>query len=229
MLQDLHTAYRHTIDHRRVVLDNEVCNGSMCGMKTVGHDRVRDYLHGRRSTYVVIGMALIVTALILMAMLPFATFTVVFLFGVMMMLAGVIHIFAGFRIFSGIFRYLWIAFGVLYIVAGYFAFSTPVTVAIVLTDLLGIVLILAGLVRLANAIFYRPPIHGGWIWVSAILTLLAGAMIVWSPDAPFWILGFFLAFDLLFQVLNYLSFSAYIKHRVPQRSQTVDDDLHLPE
>lgn len=191
-------------------------------MKTVGHDGIRNYLHGRRSTYKVIGISLIVTSFILMAMLPFSTFTVVFLFGILMMLVGVIHIFAGFKVFNYSFRYLWIAFGLLYILAGYFAFSTPVTVAIVLTHFLGIVLIVAGVVRLVNAMLYCPPEYGVWIWLSAGLTVLAGLSILFSPDGPFWILGVFLAVDVLFQGISYLSFAAYVKHYLPQQSQTVE-------
>lgn len=192
-------------------------------MKTVGHDGMRNYLHGRRSTYRIIGVSLIVTSFILMAMLPFSTFTVVFLFGVFMMLAGVIHIFAGFKVFNYSFRYLWIVFGLLYILAGYFTFSTPVTMAIVLTHFLGIVLIVAGVVRLVNATLYRLPEHGVWIWLSAGLTLLAGISILFSPDGPFWILGLLLAVDVLFQGLSYLSFAAYITHRLPQAAKFIDD------
>lgn len=193
-------------------------------MKTTGNDLLRDYLQGRRSTYMVIGMVLVVTACILMAMLPFATFTVVFLFGVLMMLTGVIHIFAGFTVFKGVFRYLWVGFGILYIFAGYFTFSTPVSVAIVLTHVLGIFLILAGILRLINAMFYRPPQHRGWIWVSGCLTVFTGLVIWFAPSAPFWILGFFLAIDLLFQGLNYLSFAAYIKQHVPEVTMIFEDD-----
>jgi len=39
-----------------------------------------------------------------------------------------------------------------------------------------------------------------------------------SPNAPFWVLGAFLAIDLLFQGINYLTLASYIKHRVPKSS-----------
>lgn len=41
-------------------------------------------------------------------------------------------------------------FGVLYLMAGYYAFSTPVTTAVVLTSLLSIALIIAGVIRTIN-------------------------------------------------------------------------------
>ena len=42
-------------------------------------------------------------------------------------------------------------------------------------------------------------------------------MILASPDAPFWVLGLFLAVDILFQGVNYLTFAAAIK-RIPPAS-----------
>lgn len=47
-------------------------------------------------------------------------------------------------------------FGVLYLMAGYYAFSTPVTTAVVLTSLLSIALIIAGVIRTINAFLLRP-------------------------------------------------------------------------
>ena len=44
-------------------------------------------------------------------------------------------------------------FGVLYLMAGYYAFSTPVTTAVVLTSLLSIALIIAGVIRTINAFY----------------------------------------------------------------------------
>ena len=45
--------------------------------------------------------------------------------------------------------------------AGYYAFSTPVTTAVVLTSLLSIALIIAGAIRTVNAILLKP--ITGWV------------------------------------------------------------------
>jgi hypothetical protein len=44
-------------------------------------------------------------------------------------------------------------------------------------------------------------------------------IILTSPDAPFWVLGLFLAVDILFQGINYLSLASAIKH-LPHSSTT---------
>ena len=187
-------------------------------MKTVGNDLVRRQLHHNRQWYIGLGVLLTIFGLVLLASLPFATLSAVFIFGVLMMVGGILHLLAAFKIFEGGFRWFWALFGVLYLVAGYYAFSTPVKTAIVLTNVLAIILIIAGVIRIFNAILFRGLQGWGWTLFSGLLTLAAGVMILKSPDAPFWVLGLFLAIDILFQGINYLSFASYIKHEVPKSS-----------
>lgn len=190
-------------------------------MRTVGNDIVRHQLHENRKWYLVLGIALIVFALILMASLSIATLSVIWMFGALMMVGGILHLFAAFKIFEGGYRWLLVLFGLLYILAGYYAFSTPIQTAIVLTNLLGIVLIIAGVVRILGSAILR--VYAGWGWTlfSGILTLITGILILVTPDAPFWVLGLFLAIDLLFQGFNYIKLASYIKHHVPQSSADV--------
>ena len=190
-------------------------------MRTVGNDLVRHQLHVNRKWYLGLGILLVVFGLILLASLQLATLSVVFIFGVLMMIGGVLHFIAAFKIFDGMIRWLWALFGVLYLVAGYYAFTTPASTAIVLTHLLGIVLVIAGAIRIFNSILFRK--FGGWVWtlLSGILTLVAGVLILTTPDAPFWVLGLFLAIDILFQGINYLTLAFYIKHQLPKSSADV--------
>lgn len=83
--------------------------------------------------------------------------------------------------------------------------------AIVLTNILAIILIVAGVIRLFNAFIFRAFQGWGWTLFSGILTLLTGIIILISPEAPFWVLGLFLAVDILFQGINYLTLASYIK------------------
>jgi uncharacterized membrane protein HdeD (DUF308 family) len=190
-------------------------------IKTVGNDLVRHQLHENRKWYLGLGILLTVFGVVLLASLPFATLSVVFLFGVLMMIGGVLHFIAAFKIFEDGARWLWALFGLLYLVAGYYAISTPVKTAIVLTNLLAIVLIVAGVIRILNAFIFKAYQGWGWVLFSGILTLLTGIIILMSPDAPFWVLGLFLAVDILFQGINYLTLASYIKHELPKSSADV--------
>ncbi|OTG85647.1 hypothetical protein B9T31_10830 [Acinetobacter sp. ANC 4558] len=187
-------------------------------MKTVGNDLVRHQLHENRKWYLALGILLTLFGIILLVSLPLATLSAILIFGVLMMVGGVIHVIAGFKIFSGGFRLLWLLFGILYFIAGYYAFATPVKTAVVLTDILAIFLVIAGFVRIINAVMFRAIQGWGWTLFSGILTLIAGIVILQTPDAPFWVLGLFLAMDILFQGINYLSLASYIKRDVPKSS-----------
>lgn len=187
-------------------------------MKTIGNDLVRHELHKNRKWYLSLGIVLILFALVLFASLPFATLTIIFMFGVLMMVGGVFHLITAFKMFDGIFRLLWALFGILYFVAGYYAFVTPASTAIVLTNLLAIFLIIAAVIRIINAVVFRVLQGWGWTLFSGILTLIAGIVILKSPDAPFWVLGLFLAVDILFQGVNYLKLASYIRREVPKSS-----------
>ena len=189
-------------------------------MKTVGNDLVRNQLHADRKWYLLLGVLLVIFGLMLLAALPFATLSAVLLFGVLMMLGGILHFVAAFMVFKGGTRWLWALFGVLYLVAGYFAFTTPVITAVVLTSFLAVALIIAGIIRSVNAFILRPISGWGWVLFSGILTLLTGVLILSSPDSPFWVLGMFLAIDILFQGINYLTFASAIK-QLPDSSTTV--------
>ena len=187
-------------------------------MRTVGNDLVRHQLHENRKWYLGLGILLTLFGVVLLASLPFATLSVVFIFGVLMMIGGLLHFVAAFKIFEGGFRWLWALCGVLCVVAGHYAFSTPVKTAIILTNLLAIVLIVAGVIRVFNAVLFRAFQGWGWTLFSGLLTLVTGIIILMSPDAPFWVLGLFLAVDILFQGINYLTLASYIRREVPKSS-----------
>lgn len=187
-------------------------------MRTVGNDLVRHQLHENYKWYIALGILLIIFASVLLVSLPFATLSVVFLFGILMMIGGALHLVAAFKMFDGLFCWLWALFGILYFVAGYYAFSTPVSTAIVLTNILAIFLIIAGVIRIFNAFILRAFNGWGWTCVSGILTLVAGIVILQSAEAPFWVLGLFLALDILFQGINYLNLATYIRKKVPKSS-----------
>ena len=60
-------------------------------MKTVGNDLIRNQLHADRKWYLLLGTLLVIFGLVLLAALPFATLSAVLLFGVLMMLGGILH------------------------------------------------------------------------------------------------------------------------------------------
>ena len=88
--------------------------------------------------------------------------------------------------------------------------------AIVLTNLLAIALLAAGIIRIFNAFIFKAFRGWGWTLFSGILTLATGILFLLSPNAPFWVLGRFSGNRSFVPRINYLTLASYIKHRVPK-------------
>ncbi|WP_111895238.1 HdeD family acid-resistance protein [Acinetobacter sp. MB5] len=184
-------------------------------MLTVGNDLVRHQLHQQRKWYLAFGWLLVLFTVILLLSLPFATLAVVVLFGTLMMLAAILHVLAAFKFFEGGVRWVWLLFAVIYFIAGFLAFRHPWGTAIFLTQIVGVILIVAGVLRIFKALLFRAFQGWGWIVFSGGFTVLTGILILITPNTAFWLLGFCLALDLFFQGINYLNLAAVIKQIPP--------------
>lgn len=187
-------------------------------MITVGNDIVRHQLHQQRKWYLLFGWLLLVFAGLLLLSLPFATLAVVAVFGGLMMLAAMLHAVAAFKFFDGGIRWTWLLFAVIYFIAGVLAFIHPWGTAMVLTDVVGLVLIAAGVLRILKGLLFRA--FQGWAWIlcSGVFTLVTGILVLIVPSSAFWLLGFCLALDLLFQGVNYLTLAEVIRGIPPGSS-----------
>lgn len=186
-------------------------------MKTVGNDLVRHQLHENRKWYIVLGIMLTILGIVMLGSLPLATMTAVLILGIVMIVGGIFTFFGAFKFFEGGYRWLWALSSVLYVIAGYYIWASPIEAAVVLTAILAIFLIIIGILRAIGALMYR--IQGwGWSLFSGLLSLAAGIIIFQTPDAPFWVLGLFLGIDILFQGINYLTLASFIRRDVPKSS-----------
>lgn len=90
------------------------------------------------------------------------------------------------------------AIAVVYLVAGVLMIFDPAGAAIALTLIIGVALLTVGALRLAIAIQHRG--QRGWKWAVAggIATLLLGGLILLGwPMSGLWVIGLFIAVELL--------------------------------
>lgn len=157
-----------------------------------------------------IGIAMLVIGFIAMGNLIVATAASIYLVGVVMLVGGVLQLIHGFRQHQR--KAFWIISGLLYAIAGIFAISNPFAFSSVLTLWLGIVLIFVGISRLLSIPSSVP--GRGCMLFSSILTLLLGLVLVLGwPANSLWVIGMFLAFDLVFQGWSYLLLGLALKNR----------------
>lgn len=158
--------------------------------------------------FLLLGVVLLVFGAIAAGNLLYATVAAVLYVGALMIVAGVAQLLHALRVRSWGGSLLWLASGVLYAAAGVVTFINPALASVVMTLLLALLTIAAGVVRLLLGFRARPAKGWGWIIASGAVTTLAGLMFVTGwPVNSVWLLGLLLAIDLMFQGLTLIGFA----------------------
>ena len=161
---------------------------------------VRSHADVKWGWFVALGFLLILLAAVALANLFLATVASVFYVGAAMLVGGFLHLVHAFQVRGWEHVLYWVGFGLLYLLAGVFTFANPMLASAVLTLLLGVVLVFAGVLRLWSAYRLWGTRGAGWLLAGGAVTFLAGLVIALGwPFNSLWILGLFLAIDLLTQ------------------------------
>ncbi|MBL8581102.1 MAG: HdeD family acid-resistance protein [Rhizobiaceae bacterium] len=158
--------------------------------------------------FVALGVLMLIAGVIAFGNILFATVVSVFYVGVLMIVAGVFEIIHAFGVKTWGGFFWWLLSGILYTIAGYVAFTNPLLAAAVMTLLLAATLIASGIIR----IWLGARSRSGWIIAAGVVTALAGIVIAigWPVNSLF-ILGLFLAFDLVFQGIGFIFYGFALK------------------
>jgi uncharacterized membrane protein HdeD (DUF308 family) len=102
--------------------------------------------------------------------------------------------------------------GALYLFAAYVVIQNPVAASATLTLFLASALIVLGIVRGATAIMHREYRQWGWLLFSGIVSVALGIMIMaqW-PATGFWVIGLYVAIDMIFHGWSYIGLSLAVK------------------
>ncbi len=162
--------------------------------------------------FVALGVALLILGGVAFGNLVLATVVSVYYVGVMMLIAGIIELIHAFGVKTWGGFFFWLLSGLLYTAAGVVAFVNPLLAAGVMTFLLAATLIGAGAFRIWLGFHAKPAAGWGWIVAGGVVTLLLGLIIAaqWPVNSLF-ILGMFLAIDLIFQGWTYIAFGLGVK------------------
>ncbi len=182
---------------------------------TFGGDMLDDAISQTRAKwgwFVALGVLLLIFGGIAFGNLFIATVASVYLIGWMMLFAGVVEIIHAFGVKTWGRFFYWLLSGLLYAVAGFFAFYNPLLASAVLTFLLAVALIAAGVLRIWVGYQNRETKGSGWIIAAGVVTTLAGVAIAMGwPVNSLWVLGLFLAIDLIFQGWTFIAFGLALK------------------
>lgn len=113
-------------------------------------------IHAKWGWFVALGVALLVFGIIAFANLMVATAASVFYVGLLMLMGGVIHLIHAFQVKGWENILFWTLSGVLYLLAGIIAFQNPNLTAAVLTLMMAVALVIAGVSRIWLGLKLRP-------------------------------------------------------------------------
>lgn len=156
-------------------------------------------LRAKSGWIVTLGVVYVITGIIALGSVVFATVVTVFVVGVMMLISGAAQVINAFQIKSWGKFMLWLLLGILYVLAGFVTFENPLLAAAFLTLLLGISLIASGAMRITLGFSMRQGTPWAWVVLSGVITLLLGLIILahW-PVSGLYVLGLLLGIDLIF-------------------------------
>lgn len=151
----------------------------------------------RWNSFLLMGFFLVILGSIALTSVFWTTMASTVLIGVLMVAAGsaaVLHSFWSAE-WKGFFAQL--VAGILAAVVGWIIITNPLLGATALTLVLALYFTAAGLFKIAGALIHHAE-HWGWLLFNGIVTLCLGLLILaqW-PTASLWVLGLFLALDLL--------------------------------
>ena len=162
--------------------------------------------------FVALGILLLICGGIALGNLFLATVASVYYVGMLMLIGGIVHLAHAFQVRGWEHILFWVLSGLLYTIAGVLAFANPLLASEALTLFLAIALLIAGTFRVWVGRKLKP--ERGWVWIviSGLATAAAGiAIAVGWPVNSLWILGLFLALDLIFQGWTLVAFGLVLR------------------
>jgi len=127
------------------------------------------------------------------------------LFGMLLIIGGAFQFFQAF-LFEGWKSTVWhLLIALLYIAAGVIIVTDPVLASVTLTLVIAWILIAVGIMRSVMAFQLRPLSNWYWPLISGLVSIALGVMIIvqW-PTSGLWVIGLFVAIELIFHGWSYV-------------------------
>jgi uncharacterized membrane protein HdeD (DUF308 family) len=155
--------------------------------------------------FIVLGVVFVIGGILAIAMPLLASITVALVVGWALIVLGIVTIAQtwSMRTWGG---FAWqLIIGLVFLLGGLDIVFNPVSGAITLTFVIGIVFIVKGVMQLVIAWRYRPRTGWGWMAVSGVIALIVGLMILSSwPFSGFWVPGTLAGISLVFSGWSYI-------------------------
>jgi len=87
----------------------------------------------------------------------------------------------------------------LFLIVGATLLMQPLSSMTIITLVVGVALLVAGVLRLSTAIALRQAPGSAWRFFNAVISIVLGGMVVWSwPGSSLWFIGTIIAVEMIF-------------------------------
>lgn len=162
-------------------------------------------LRSRWGWFVAFGAICLVFGVTALMMAAVSTLAVVFFIALMLILAGGVEITIGFNTRDWPSFFLWVISGLFYVVFGAFALAQPVVAAAVLTAVVGVGFVFAGLVRIWLGCRLPSGTRTYIILAGAVTALLGLLILAGWPGNTLVILGTLFGIDMVFYGASWIA------------------------
>ena len=181
-------------------------------MDVLGHDveqerKTAEYIAHHKTWFIALGVALIVLGIIAAGSSLITTYASMVFLSFVLLVGGIIRIFAAFSAREWTGSLLLALSGALYVVTGVLTFRHPIAAALALTLLFAALLVGVGLFRVIASVWYRFP-SWGWVALGGGVSVLLGLML-WNawPLSGLWFIGFCIGIDLIVEGAGWITLS----------------------
>ena len=169
-----------------------------------------------------LGIISLILGIIGLGMTVMLTVASVFLFGILLLFGSGAQFFDAFKC-KGWKMVLWhIVIAILYLIAGISVIVNPLGASLILTLVLAGVLIVVGIARIIMA--FQVKGHGSWGWLlfgGIISIVLGGIIFAQWPISGLWLIGLFVAIELIINGWSYIFVALAAKNAEPGLSPGV--------
>lgn len=159
-----------------------------------------------------LGILFVILGCVGLSMVVGLTLASVLFIGVLLIIAGLIQIIDTFRCrgWKGVVWHALIA--ILYLVAGGIVIYDPIFASTALTALIAWILILIGITRIVMAGMLREAAGWGWLLLAGLAAIILGVLILMQwPYSGLWVIGLFIALELLISGWTYIFLAIAIR------------------
>ncbi|NTU46688.1 hypothetical protein HGA88_03605 [Candidatus Roizmanbacteria bacterium] len=154
-------------------------------------------IYHHQALYIALGIILIIGGILSLGSVVFISFASILFFGWLLLIAGIVQVFASF--FTGKWSsfFLFLFTGGLSFIFGVLIISNPVVSIGTLTLLLSLILLVGGIFRMVTAAVMQFP-GRGWTFIYGMITTFLG-ILIWRqwPASSLWVIGLFIGIELI--------------------------------